>query len=281
MLPATRPTTAWADLARETTRRFSVLGLVSVGTLVATGAVNTWFLAGTVPALLGTTYGKLLLVKIVLFTAMLCLAAVNRVRLTPLLSNPPNGTSGAIHALRALQRNSLTELGLGIVIVFIVGALGTIPPGAHTQPWWPFSFRLDGSVFTHPTLLYRTQAIFAALASAAGVVCLAAALALRAARLPLLLIGALGVSFIPQLVRLTSVEAYPTSFYLSPTGYTVASIARGKALFAEHCAVVSRPGRARRGRRRQGRQAGTGSHQRSCLCPSRRRHVLVDQQRHR
>ncbi len=39
-------------VARVTTSRFSNLGMLSVGTLLATGLVNTWFLSGSVPALL-------------------------------------------------------------------------------------------------------------------------------------------------------------------------------------------------------------------------------------
>jgi len=71
--------------ARDATRRFSNLGLVSVAALLATGIVNTIFLAGSVPALLGTPYGQLLLLKILLFLAMVAIAAVNRLKLTPQL----------------------------------------------------------------------------------------------------------------------------------------------------------------------------------------------------
>src|SRR5215467_3641771 len=53
--------------AFEATTRFSTLGLVSVGTLIATGIVNGWVLAGGVPALVGTGYGRLLLLKVGLF----------------------------------------------------------------------------------------------------------------------------------------------------------------------------------------------------------------------
>ena len=72
-------------IARAATLRFSTLGVASVGTVLATGIVNTFELAGTVAALFGTSYGRLLLVKIALFLAMLAIAAVNRMRLTPQL----------------------------------------------------------------------------------------------------------------------------------------------------------------------------------------------------
>src|SRR5262249_55813262 len=56
--------------AAETTRRFSRLGVLSVSVLLATGIVNTYFLVGTVPGLVGTDYGRLLLAKIALFAVM-------------------------------------------------------------------------------------------------------------------------------------------------------------------------------------------------------------------
>src|SRR6516225_8488910 len=61
-------------VARGATARFSAMAVASVGTLVISGVVNTWFLAGTVPALVGTEYGRLLLLKLGLFAAMLLIA---------------------------------------------------------------------------------------------------------------------------------------------------------------------------------------------------------------
>jgi putative copper resistance protein D len=110
------------------TRRFSTLGIVSVGVLVATGIINSWVLVGSVPALVGTDYGRLLLVKVALFFVMMAIAGVNRLRLTPRLVQAPSAAV-AENALRQLQRNSLVEAAVGAIIVFIVGVLGTLPPG--------------------------------------------------------------------------------------------------------------------------------------------------------
>ena len=113
-------------VARAATLRFSTLGIASVGTVLATGIVNTFALAGSLAALFGTGYGRLLLVKIVLFLAMLAIAAVNRMRLTPRLIA---GGVAAGPALRQLRRNALIEAVLGALILFIVALLGTLPPG--------------------------------------------------------------------------------------------------------------------------------------------------------
>ena len=81
LLTAARREEISLALAREATLRFSTLGLISVGVLIATGSVNGWILTGSVPALIGTDYGRLLLAKVALFVAMVAIAAINRLRL--------------------------------------------------------------------------------------------------------------------------------------------------------------------------------------------------------
>jgi len=121
---------AVASIAREVTLRFSTLGMIVVGTILATGLVNTYVLVGSAPALIATDYGHLLLVKIGIFVAMVGIAAVNRLRLTPRLASART----VADAERQLQRNSLVEATMGLLVVVIVGALGTLPPGAHALP---------------------------------------------------------------------------------------------------------------------------------------------------
>src|SRR5579863_681127 len=64
-------------VAREAVARFSILGVVSVGTLTATGLVNSWMLVGNVAVLTGTDYGRVLCVKLALFRCMVGAAGVN------------------------------------------------------------------------------------------------------------------------------------------------------------------------------------------------------------
>jgi putative copper resistance protein D len=99
------------------------MGILSVCTLIATGVVNTLNLAGSVTALIETEYGELLLLKIFLFIAMVGIAAVNRLRLLPRLADA--------NTIRPLRRNVMLEIALATVIMFVVGALGTMPPGEH------------------------------------------------------------------------------------------------------------------------------------------------------
>lgn len=112
-----------AKIAQTATLRFSTLGLVAVATILVTGIVNTWALVGNGRAFIETQYGRLLLVKVALFAVMVGIAAVNRLKLAPML---PDAS-----ALRSLERNALIEFALGLIIVVIVGALGTIAPAMH------------------------------------------------------------------------------------------------------------------------------------------------------
>jgi copper resistance protein D len=83
-------------------------------------------LVGSVASLVGTDYGRLLLLKIALFCVMLAIAGVNRIVLTPRL-NAAHG--GAQYLLRQLRINSVIEATIGMIILVIVGVLGTLPPG--------------------------------------------------------------------------------------------------------------------------------------------------------
>jgi putative copper resistance protein D len=116
---------------RAATRRYSALGVLSVGTLLASGLVNSWYLVGSVPALIETPYGRLVLAKVALFAAMVVVAAVNRYRLTPQLGAGTAARAG--DALRRLRRNAAVEMLLGAGIIVIVAALGVEPPASHVH----------------------------------------------------------------------------------------------------------------------------------------------------
>ena len=94
-----------------------------------TGVFNSWVIVGSLTGLTGTDYGRLLLVKIVLFLAMLSLAAVNRLRLTPLLRQRENGT--ASNALSRIRTKTVLEAALGLLVVAVVGLLGTMSPASE------------------------------------------------------------------------------------------------------------------------------------------------------
>lgn len=120
----------------QATRRFSMLGLICVTALLLSGIANAWYLVGSVPALVGTDYGRLLLAKVCVFVLMVSLAAVNRLSLTPRLEH------GDSRALSLLRRNAKVEFAAGFIVIGIVAALGITVPGAHQSTVWPFAHTL-------------------------------------------------------------------------------------------------------------------------------------------
>jgi copper resistance protein D len=124
------PREASARLARDATQRFSMLGIASVATVLGSGIVNAWILVGSINGLIATQYGRLLMLKIALFVAMLAFAAANRFWLTPRLALS-SGTPAQLQALGQLTRNSVIEIALAWMIFAIVGMLGTLHPAIH------------------------------------------------------------------------------------------------------------------------------------------------------
>jgi copper resistance protein D len=227
--------------AARITRRFSTLGLVSIGALVLTGVVNSWFLVGTLPRLFGTQYGRLLLLKLAALALMLTLAIVNRVYWAPKLVHAASAARGenAAVPLRWLRRDTIAETILGLAIVSIVGALGITSPGVHMPTVWPFPFTLDwGRVEEGGAMRILVVATGLAMLAAAGAV----ALGIKASRPRLVVGGFAGIALTSLgLALVLAVPAYPDTYLQSPVRYAVPSIARGASLFHENCAVCHGP----------------------------------------
>jgi copper resistance protein D len=123
------PGTVGVSIARDAASQFSTLGMAAVATLIITGLVNTSVLVRSVAALVEFQYGRLLLLKIAMFLVLLAIAAVNRVLLTPRLAvTTAGGSHASREALRRLKRNCFAETALGLAILIVVGALGTMSP---------------------------------------------------------------------------------------------------------------------------------------------------------
>jgi putative copper resistance protein D len=227
----------WAAIARTATRRYSRLAVASVAVLLAGGVVNTWFLAGTVPALVGTEYGRLLLAKVGLFIAMLLVAAVNLLRLTPRLASSSSRTRNAVwRTVARLQTNARLEAALGLGVLAIVGVLGTLPPGLHSEAGWPFPFRLDIDALTLGSqILLAILAVAICVCGVGGAATAAAGHYRRMAVFAAGLVLCMVTGWLP--LRPALERAYPTSYYASAEPYATASVVRGAAVYAENCAL--------------------------------------------
>ena len=117
-------------LAAPVVRRFSASSLIAVAVMASTGLLNSIFMVGSVRALLTSTYGQLLVSKLILFFAMVGFGAWNLFLLKPriAIALPTVNVAQQKSVVRFLLRNVLWEVGLGTVVILIVGLLGITPP---------------------------------------------------------------------------------------------------------------------------------------------------------
>jgi copper resistance protein D len=117
----------WISIACDAASRFSDLGIVAVVTLLVSGTINAWFLIGDIRDLIDTNYGRLLLLKITLFAAMVGLAGINRQYLLPRLFVYTRTGLGS-RTVEWLVNSALVEVALGLGVIIIVGMLGIMAP---------------------------------------------------------------------------------------------------------------------------------------------------------
>ena len=221
-----RDPVAAAKVGTPVCRRFSTLGILCVGGLVLTGVLNAWSLVGSIPGLVGTAYGRLLLLKIALFLAMIALAAVNRQRLAPALAEPG--------AARRLARNAALEAGLGLLVLADVAVLGISIPAAHDEPLWPFA--VSWSWAAARAALWREVLAMLALALAtAGLVALGRGLLGSDRRLRWAGAAAVVLALVAGGFA-CSLAAVPTVYVASPLPYSVATLAVGQQVYFDACA---------------------------------------------
>ena len=218
-----------ADVAFAAARRFSTLGFSCVAVLLVSGTINAWYLVGSVPALIGTPYGQLLLAKLALVAAMLWLAAINRWVIMPRMALGEDG------ATLRLAYHAAIEAALGLGVIVLVAAFGTMVPAAHEQPVWPFAHRLSlEAIGSAPAS--RWQAIVGTALALIGVAILTLGFYRRRVLMVAIgsiLAGALGWRVLTMIL----VPATPSSYAVSPEPFSATTIARGQALYAQNCAA--------------------------------------------
>ncbi|WP_186260252.1 copper homeostasis membrane protein CopD [Burkholderia gladioli] len=112
----------------RTLAQFATVGSAAVAALIATGMVNTVMVVGwPLVRFPDSSYGRVLLVKLVLFCAMLGLAASNRYRLAPgLEARLRSGCSSG--AMASLRGSLLLELVCAMALLLAVAVLGVQEP---------------------------------------------------------------------------------------------------------------------------------------------------------
>jgi len=231
---------AWAQVAfREATRRFSILGLISVVILAFTGSLNAWALVGAVPPLLGTSYGKLLLTKLLLLLPLVGVAAMNLLDLKPqvLALGIGNGLGKFVELLSRLRRNVVAEALLGACILLIVGIMSVTPPARHVQPEWPLGFRWNWSAASTSAKI-RTQMAASKWLAAAALVAICCAALRRRQRYLALGAGLMTAAYAGWVAHnALSIDAYPATYTRPAVSYNVISVASGAHVYQQACST--------------------------------------------
>ena len=118
---------ASSEYAVRVVLRFSRFALISVAVLAVSGTVMAVLILGAWDTLLGSAYGRTLLLKLCVLVAVIVLAVWNRFMLIPIIASRPT------EPLRwaSLRRTLSYEAALLVVIVAITGFLGNGSPRHH------------------------------------------------------------------------------------------------------------------------------------------------------
>jgi putative copper export protein/mono/diheme cytochrome c family protein len=227
MVVQAAPAKAGATAARW----FSPLGQWCIAALAISALFQAWVLVASIPGLLGTAYGWMVVVKFALFAVLLGFAYANRYRFAPaLLRDDPAA------ARRVLMRSIFLQAGFALLILLAAVILSELPPAMHLQALWPFAERISlDAVREDPDFL--REVVLAGAAWGASVVVLIAALVMRRFRIAAACVAAVVGWFAVPHFDVLLAEAYPTSFYHSPTGFSSDTIVSGAALYAQNCVV--------------------------------------------
>jgi putative copper resistance protein D len=232
---SSEPAEASGSFAARAVQRASPLVLVLGAVAAAGGLILAWAGVDGSPALVGTAYGRMLLLEWVLFVPALGLMTVT-VRRLPRL----DGVEGNA-VMRSLARMLLIATALALAIVTVTAILITLPPSAREPTMWPFPVRLAPAVmWRFPSV--RDQVISGAEILVGGLLALVGAYRMKGGR-PILVATAavLLVAGAYKALAALTLDAYPTTYTRPAVAATEESIRRGHDLFAMHCAACHGP----------------------------------------
>jgi putative copper export protein len=111
--------------------RFSRLAFASVALLFCAGLYLSWVHVGSLTTLVATDSGKVLIVKLGLFAAMLALGAVNFLSTRPAIRDMAHANVRNNSLVDKATKRIAVESMLGLAIFATTGYLTVLPPGVH------------------------------------------------------------------------------------------------------------------------------------------------------
>ncbi|MGB8899386.1 MAG: CopD family protein [Methylocella sp.] len=125
-------------LAAVILRRFSRLAMVAMSVIVVTGTLLTWFLVGNFPGIIGTEYGRLLILKLALLGGIFVIAGGLQRHLLPMLEVKPSDPT-----FRSYANRVKLETVVAVLIVIVASDMASLAPPEHENIVWPLPFRLS------------------------------------------------------------------------------------------------------------------------------------------
>ena len=215
--------------------RFSYLGIACVAVLLYTAYVQFFGMIGGLPTLAGTDYGRLAVVKAVILLVLLLCAALNRIIWTPRQFD-----KGTAEASGGLKLTVAAELVVGLAMVAAASSLASTPPAIHEQADWPFSVQFDIAGFYYPPMWDKIERSIAAIVAALLLI-VVGFLVRRFVWVPFAAASLLLLMAPFPKTDILFKPAHPQTFYVSPSTFPVASIARGADIFQGSCANCHDP----------------------------------------
>jgi copper resistance protein D len=224
-------------LAAVVLRRFSRLATLAMGVLLVTGVLLTWYLVGNFPGMIGTEYGRLLLLKLAMLGGVLFIASGLQRQLLPMLELKPSDRTFRRYANRVKL-----ETVLAVLIVVIASDMAELAPPEHENIVWPLPFRFSFSA-TWAAPWVPTRFIGGNLLILLGLTGLVFGLtpSLRPAwfRLPKNASLGAGIATVAAGAGLAfpaiSVQAFPDTYLSTDIPYAATSIAAGLKHYEDNC----------------------------------------------
>ncbi len=224
-------------LAAVILRRFSRLAIVAMSVILVSGTLLTWYLVGNVSSLIGTEYGRLLILKLALLGGVFVIAGGLQRQLLPMLEVKPSDPT-----FRSYANRVKLETVVAVLIVVVASDMAGLAPPEHEDNVWPLPFRFSFAA-TWAIPWVPTRFIAGHVLILLGLAALAFGLlpSLRPAWFRLRTNTSLGAGIAAALVGsglafpAISVQAFPDTYLATDIPYAATSIAAGLNHYEQNC----------------------------------------------
>ena len=225
------------QLAAVILRRFSRLAIVAMSVILVSGTLLTWYLVGNVSSLIGTEYGRLLILKLALLGGVFVIAGGLQRHLLPMLEVKPSDPT-----FRSYANRIKLETVVAVLIVVVASDMAGLAPPEHEDNVWPLPFRFSFAA-TWAIPWVPTRFIAGHVLILLGLAALAFGLlpSLRPAWFRLRANTSLGAGIAAALVGsglafpAISVQAFPDTYLTTEIPYAATSITAGLNHFEQNC----------------------------------------------